>query len=66
MTPLDTAKLDTAKLDTAKDEVKALLRDHGGKHSLFFAVYAGMEVEEIEKLIKEGADVNQQNKVSPA
>ena len=65
MTPLDTAKLDTAKLDTAKDEVKALLRDHGGKHSLFFAV-GEMEVEEIEKLIKEGADVNQQNKVSPA
>jgi len=39
--------------------VKALLREHGGKHSLFGAVEAGT-IEDVEELVKEGADVNQQ------
>ena len=55
-TPLDLAR---------NDEVKALLREHGGKHSFLCSVEMGM-LEEVSGLIKEGADVNQQNSVSPA
>ena len=55
-TPLDYAKT---------EEVLAALREHGGKHSLFYAAEEGMH-EEVAELIKEGADVNQQNGVSGA
>ena len=41
-----------------KEEVKAVLRQHGGKHSLLFAAAQGM-VEDVAELIKGGADVNQ-------
>ena len=50
-TPLDIAE---------REEVKALLREHGGKHTLLHAVVNNM-LEEAAELIKEGADVNQQN-----
>ena len=55
-TPLDFAK---------KEEVKDALRQHGGKHSLIGAAEKGMH-EEVSELIKGGADVNFQNKVSQA
>ena len=55
-TPLDYAKT---------EEVKAALREHGGKHSLFHAAEKGMH-EEVSELIKGGADVNFQNAVSEA
>ena len=42
-----------------------MLREHGGKHSLFRAAENNMP-EVIAELIKEGADVNQQNEVSGA
>ena len=45
------------------DEVKAVLRQHGAKHSLFYAVKEKM-LELVEDLIKEGADVNYKNHVS--
>ena len=47
------------------EEVKAALREHGGKHSLFYAIDKGMH-EEVPELIKGGADVNFQNGVSQA
>ena len=50
-TPLDIAQ---------SEEVKALLREHGGKHSLFHVVESCM-LEEVSALIRAGADVNQQN-----
>ena len=40
------------------DEVKTALREHGAKHSLFYAAEKGM-VEVVADLIKEGADVNE-------
>eukprot|EP00802_Teleaulax_amphioxeia_P016547 Tamp_16668.p1 GENE.Tamp_16668~~Tamp_16668.p1 ORF type:complete len:430 (+),score=131.21 Tamp_16668:41-1330(+) len=52
--------IDGFVVDPDKDCVKALLREHGGKHSLFGAVKNNM-LEEAAELIKEGADVNQQN-----
>ena len=55
-TPLDIAKT---------EEVEAALREHGGKHSLFYAIEKGMH-EEVPELIKGGADVNFQNTVSQA
>ena len=55
-TPLDYAET---------EEVEAALREHGGKHSLFYAVENGMH-EEVAELIKGGADVNFQNRVSQA
>ena len=55
-TPLDYAKT---------EEVKAALREHGGKHSLFYAIDQRMH-EEVAELIKGGADVNFQNRVSQA
>ena len=55
-TPLDYAKT---------EEVKAALREHGGKHSLFYAAEKGMH-EEVAEIIKGGADVNFQNAVSEA
>ena len=55
-TPLDIAKT---------EEVEAALREHGGKHSLFYAIEEGMH-EEVAELIKGGADVNFQNRVSQA
>ena len=55
-TPLDIAET---------EEVKAALREHGGKHSLFYAIEKGMH-EEVPELIKGGADVNFQNAVSKA
>ena len=45
------------------DEVKTALREHGAKHSLFYAAQMGM-VELVADLIKEGADVNDKNNVS--
>jgi ankyrin repeat protein len=42
------------------DEVKAALRQHGAKHSLFYAAENGMS-ELVADLIKEGADVKEQN-----
>ena len=53
-TPLDLANA---------DEVKAALREHGGKHSLFYAVQEGMP-ELVSELLKEGADVHEKNGVS--
>ena len=50
-TPLDNAE---------NEEVKVLLREHGGKHTLFHAVQSCM-LEEVSELIRAGADVNQQN-----
>ena len=55
-TPLDIAKT---------EEVKAALREHGAKHSLFYAAEMGMH-EEVPEIIKGGADVNFQNTVSEA
>ena len=55
-TPLDIAKT---------EEVKAALREHGGKHSLFYAIENDMH-EEVPEIIKGGADVNFQNTVSQA
>ena len=55
-TPLDIAKT---------EEVQAALREHGGKHSLFYAIEEGMH-EEVAELIKGGADVNFQDTVSEA
>jgi len=51
-TPLDFA-------DT--EEVKVLLREHGGRHSLFHAARVGM-FDVVAELIGEGADVNEKNK----
>ena len=45
------------------DEVSAVLRKHGGKHSLMGAAIYG-KLEAVEELIKEGADVNQQDEAS--
>jgi len=42
------------------DEVKAALRQHGTRHSLFYAAEQGM-LELVADLIKEGADVNERN-----
>jgi len=51
-------------LDVAtSDSVRAVLRQHGAKHSLFYAVEEKM-LELVEDLIKEGADVNYKNHVS--
>ena len=47
------------------EEVEAALREHGGKHSLFYAIDQRMH-EEVAELIKGGADVNFQNGVSQA
>ena len=55
-TPLDCAET---------EEVKAALREHGGKHSLFYAIRNDMH-EEVPEIIKGGADVNFQNGVSQA
>ena len=55
-TPLDIAKT---------EEVKAALREHGGKHSLFHAIENDMH-EEVPEIIKGGADVNFQDTVSEA
>ena len=55
-TPLDIAET---------EEVQAALREHGGKHSLFYAAQKGMH-EEVPEIIKGGADVNFQNTVSQA
>ena len=55
-TPLDDAKT---------EDVKTALREHGGKHSLFYAIEKGMH-EEVAELIKGGADVNFQDRVSQA
>jgi hypothetical protein len=55
-TPLDIAKT---------EEVQAALREHGGKHSLFYAAQKGMH-EEVPEIIKGGADVNLQDRVSQA
>ena len=41
-----------------KEEVKAVLRQHGGKHSLLVAAEEGM-VQDVAELIKGGADVNE-------
>ena len=52
-TPLDRAR---------NEEVKAALREHGAKHSLFHAAFSeGGMVELVAELIKEGADVNEKN-----
>ena len=51
-------------LDVAtNDEVKAALRQHGARHSLFYAVEQGM-LELVADLIKEGADMNERDEVS--
>ena len=48
-------------LDVAtNDEVKAALRQHGARHSLFYAAEQGM-LELVADLIKEGANVNERN-----
>ena len=48
-----------------KEDVKAALREHGGKHSLNYAAEEGL-LDVVAELIKEGADVNQANTVSLA
>ena len=58
------AKYDSGKtsLDYAKsEEIKAALREHGAKHSLFYAVEQG-NLELVSDLIKGGADVNETNR----
>ena len=55
-TPLDIAET---------EEVKAALREHSGKHSLFHAIRNDMH-EEVPEIIKGGADVNFQDTVSEA
>ena len=55
-TPLDIAET---------EEVEAALREHGGKHSLFHAAENEMH-EEVSEIIKGGADVNFQDRVSEA
>ena len=55
-TPLDIAET---------EEVQAALREHGAKHSLFHAIRKGMH-EEVPEIIKGGADVNFQDRVSRA
>ena len=45
-TPLDLA---------STEEVKVALREHGGKHSLFYAAEMGM-AELVKELLEEGAD----------
>ena len=55
-TPLDIAET---------EEVQAALREHGGKHSLFYAAQTGMH-EEVPEIIRGGADVNLQDRVSQA
>ena len=55
-TPLDYAKT---------EEVQAALREHGAKHSLFYAIENDMH-EEVPEIIKGGADVNCFNGVSEA
>jgi len=48
-------------LDVAtNDKVKAALRQHGARHSLFYAAEEGM-LELVADLIKEGADVNERD-----
>ena len=47
----------------AKNDDKTALREHGAKHSLFYAAQRGM-VELVADLIKEGADVNEKEHVS--
>jgi hypothetical protein len=42
------------------DMFKAALRQHGAKHSLFYASENGM-LEVVADLIKEGGDVNEKN-----
>ena len=54
-TPLDLA---------SKEEVKVALREHGGKHSLFYAAEKGM-AELVEELMEEGADAAITNAVRP-
>jgi len=49
--------------EVKKEEVKTALREHGAKHSLFYAAEKGM-VELVADLIKEGADVNEKDNVS--
>ena len=49
--------------EVKKEEVKTALREHGAKHSLFYAAAEGM-VELVADLIKEGANVNEKNHVS--
>ena len=58
------AKYDSGKtsLDYAKgEEVKAALREHGAKHSLFYAAEQG-NLELVSHLIKGGAHVNETNR----
>ena len=45
--------------------MKAVLRERGGKHSLFHAAKNGM-LEMVAELVEEGSDVNQQDRVSLA
>ena len=52
-TPLDLART---------EEVKVALREHGGKHSLFYAAEEGM-AELVEELISGGADAAVTNAV---
>ena len=49
--------------EVKKEEVKTALREHGAKHSLFYAAKKGM-VELVADLIKEGVNVNEKNEVS--
>jgi ankyrin repeat protein len=42
------------------EEVKVMLREHGGRHSLFHAVQHGM-LEVVAELIKEGVDVHEED-----
>jgi len=56
-----TGKAGQTPLDFAwNDEVKTALREHGAKHSLFYAAGRAM-VELVADLIEEGADVNEKN-----
>jgi hypothetical protein len=59
-TPCPVQCCNTALDVATNDEVKAALRQHGARHSLFYAVTQGM-LELVADLIKEGADINERD-----
>jgi hypothetical protein len=63
MTFLDFVEDCDCRDEVKKEEVKTALREHGAKHSLFYAAKKGM-VELVADLIKEGVNVNEKNEVS--
>ena len=62
-TPCPVQCCNTALDVATNDEVKAALRQHGARYSLFYAAEEGI-LELVADLIKEGADVNERDKAS--